>query len=282
MSRPTAGQIAGRKAWINTLVKQGKHEAATAYARKHRLVDWLSGLSGLSAPSTISVMSTSDVNAPLPAQPVADHSPTLPPASTQASAADPGGAAVAESTPHGNGDSFPRKCENPQLRVGVGLVPAAWPDAVDAEPEMLEAIAAAPKAVVETKAEAPAAPTDSRCATLTDAGRPSAAPCEVSPSGLGRQDPDPKECAREGFAGQILPVKAISTLEEVTEANKRPWPEEGEATIVRELPNRSLMMVKLEDGRLVSMWRQGRKWEPKGRVRVKIQKRDGDPIYEPA
>lgn len=258
----TDSRQAGRKARVTLLIRQGKPSEAAAYAAKNGLSDWLQAV--LAAGHNQSYVKLDAVAPQLQEQ----HSPTLPPL-TQAVVA-PGGAGVAGSGSSGDGDESSPKCENPQWKIGPYGEPegicairpkdakriqdaydlAAWLSIENEEPELYAALKA-----------------DARCALLTEA------------SALGPQSDGPETRARvSGSTGQKLPVESEGTLP----SSKAAYPEEDEAVMVRELPNRLLCLIRLSDGRQVSMWRGGRKWTPKQGLRVRIDKRDGDVIYKAA
>lgn len=58
------------------------------------------------------------------------------------------------------------------------------------------------------------------------------------------------------------------------------WPLETRGEIIRKCVNRRLVVIRIEDGRTASMWNTGiRPWKVGARVKVKLEKTEGDPIY---
>lgn len=303
-----ANRLSGRKAWVNVLLRAGDHGKAQAYARKHGLSEWFASVQSATIPQgTITVMSTSEGCATL------SPSPTLSEPQALAQPGTPGGAGVDETPRPKNEDQSRPSGKNSQLEVAglggaadnaaVGGAPLAapgwaWPDAEDGEPEMLAALAQASGGA--NPQGAPSAKADSQCATpsLTEAGRQvasfgaPAAPYGQSFSALGGLETESARGRVGEEARQKVPVEldvrsttepiSVPDTERADSASQiEGWPEESDAWVVRELPNPRLLLVKLPNGRMASCWRAGRRWVPKTPVRVKLEKRTGDVIYQP-
>jgi len=275
-----ANRTAGRRAWIARLLQAEKHVEARAYASKHGLADWLASISqAVNGQATTPITLSSAGSATL------SPSPTLPSEPEIACACAPGGAGVDEPPGAQNQDQFPPHGKNSQLRVEpatgqpagglpVGALVAApvetWPDGEDGEdgePEVIAALAAVGQ--------------DARCAgsPLTERGQSSGG---VEPPPLLAHADFPEK--GRSVEPEVGLMGAGVTLQSSIPANVAVvglWPEESEAWVVRELPNPRLFMIRLPDGRLASCWKGGRKWVPKAKLRVRIDKREGDPIYQP-
>ncbi len=58
------------------------------------------------------------------------------------------------------------------------------------------------------------------------------------------------------------------------------WPMETTGEIVRKCTNPRLVLLRIADGRRASMWNTGvRPWKVGAKVKVRLEKTEGDPIY---
>lgn len=59
------------------------------------------------------------------------------------------------------------------------------------------------------------------------------------------------------------------------------WPTDAMAEVVRKVRNPRMVVIRLEDGREASMWRNGGRWAIGSRTVVKMETKYPEPIYEP-
>jgi len=81
---------------------------------------------------------------------------------------------------------------------------------------------------------------------------------------------------------EMITVDEAPTPEEPAAPDASPsgWPLRTTGEIIRKCVNKRLVVVRIADGRTASMWNTGvRPWKVGARVKVKLEKMEGDPIY---
>ncbi len=110
------------------------------------------------------------------------------------------------------------------------------------------------------------------------------------------QDPPTRpypECLKE-YLASLAPVETVHVVADPDKAQKEAyealpsapthsangWPLETTGEVMRKCLNPQLVVARIADGRLVSM-RQARirPWKPGARVKMKLEKFEGDPLY---
>lgn len=81
---------------------------------------------------------------------------------------------------------------------------------------------------------------------------------------------------------EMITVDEAPTPEEPAKPDTSPsgWPLRTTGEIIRKCVNKRLVVIRLANNRIASMWNTGvRPWKVGARVSVKLEKMEGDPIY---